>query len=149
MRKDKGGRKALHDRAPRSCKSGLAWCLSLRKSSPSRNKAGREAIPTEDTAQPSPGSPSVSSLLACCLVCSFNVQPEFPSSVTNFSSHHGSGEQIILVAADNSIFQDHITGQWGCHVIWLYPHFIVKWEVILLLIPLLSESLVQKQFSLL
>lgn len=116
----------------------MALCLSLWKSSPSRNKAGREAIPTEDTAQPSPGSPSVSSLLAYCLVCSFIIQPEFPSSVTNFSSHHGSGKQIILVAADNIIFQDHITGQCGCHVFWLDPHFIVKQEVILLLIPLLS-----------
>lgn len=67
MRKDKGGRKALHDRAPRSCKAGLAQCLSLWKSSPSRNNAGREAIPTEDTAQPSPGSPHVltTGLLSC------------------------------------------------------------------------------------
>lgn len=73
-----------------------------------------------------PQAAPTSSLLACCLVCSLNIQPEFPSSVTNFSSHHGSGEQIILVAADNIIFQDHNTGQCRCHVFWLYPYFIVK-----------------------
>lgn len=64
-------------------------------------------------------------LASCCVcfVCSFNIQPEFPSSVTNLPAHCRSGEQIILVV---DIFQDHNKEQCGYHVFWLYPHFIVK-----------------------
>lgn len=96
---------------------------------------------------------SLSLLLAsCCVyfVCSFNIQPEFPSSVTNLPAHNISGEQIILVAAD-IIFQDCNKEQCGYRIFWLYPHFIVKQDgnVSANLTPFWFPSTKTVQFSLL
>lgn len=68
--------------------------------------------------QPTPHPHCPCYWLFVVFVCSFNIQPEFPSSVTNLPAHNISGEQIILVAAD-IIFQDCNKEQCGYHVFWL------------------------------